>query len=315
MRVRVLIGAAVVAVMAVVRAEAASPGDRCEAGKLKAAGKYSACRLHAQAQGVLRNLPPDFSRCARKLADKWQLLEGQAGGACPSSGDEVGVQEVIGGYADGVAAALGGGALFDCPADLASCESVRDACLVVPVGQRLQTGQVACFDSAGATTPCAGTGQDGESQHGLPASFVDNGDDTITDARTGLTWERLSSDGAIHDQRRGYTWADAFATKIALLNAANFAGYDDWRLPNVNELQSLANYGAANPAVVDAFDTNCIAGCVEANCSCTASSGYWTSTSSTSLPASALTVEFGAGLIGIADKEESRAVRAVRGGS
>ena len=55
-----------------------------------------------------------------------------------------------------------------------------------------------------------------------------NGNGTITDDQTGLTWEKLSDDGSIHEYADNYTWCAAF-TKITTLNSANFAGHNDWR--------------------------------------------------------------------------------------
>ena len=74
-------------------------------------------------------------------------------------------------------------------------------------------------------------------------------------------WEKLGDDGSIHDKDAATLWADAFAMKIATLNATLFGGYNDWRLPNVNELQSLANYSGVSPTVHAPFDTGCVAGC------------------------------------------------------
>ena len=63
---------------------------------------------------------------------------------------------------------------------------------------------------------------------------MDNGDGTITDTKTGLMWEKLSDDGSIHDKDTAYTWANAFAVKVATLNGGGgFAGHTDWRVPNV----------------------------------------------------------------------------------
>ncbi|WP_319481358.1 DUF1566 domain-containing protein [uncultured Draconibacterium sp.] len=62
--------------------------------------------------------------------------------------------------------------------------------------------------------------------------YVDNGDGTITDKSTGLMWTQ-------DDSGEGMIWEDA------LFYAENsiFAGYDDWRLPNVKEHQAIVDYG------------------------------------------------------------------------
>src|SRR5207244_11210691 len=109
-------------------------------------------------------------------------------------------------------------------------------------------------------------------QKGAPLSYTDNGDGTITDNNTGLMWEKLSMDGSVHDVSNTYTWANAFAQHVATLNGTSFAGHTDWRVPNVKELQNIV------PAVSPAFNNNCTSGCTVLTCSCTASSGYWSST-------------------------------------
>ena len=69
-------------------------------------------------------------------------------------------------------------------------------------------------------------------------------------------------------------------TFLATLNAgAGFAGHTDWRIPNLNELESIVNYQKPYPPAVDAaFNTGCAASCTGATCSCTASDDYWSST-------------------------------------
>ncbi len=62
-------------------------------------------------------------------------------------------------------------------------------------------------------------------------NFSDNSNGTITDEATGLMWQQADS-GA------GYTWEQA----LAYAEALDFAGHDDWRLPNVKELQSILDY-------------------------------------------------------------------------
>jgi hypothetical protein len=60
---------------------------------------------------------------------------------------------------------------------------------VIP-SQTVRTGQTTCFAVNGTSTPCAGTGQDGEFQAGSLRSFTDNLDGTVTDNATGLMWEK-----------------------------------------------------------------------------------------------------------------------------
>jgi len=64
--------------------------------------------------------------------------------------------------------------------------------------------------------------------------FGDNGDGTVTDRATGLMWSK-------NDSGRGMNWRDALAW-VQKKNAEKFLGHDDWRLPNVKELQSIVDY-------------------------------------------------------------------------
>ncbi|CAK0774415.1 hypothetical protein CCP3SC5AM1_910001 [Gammaproteobacteria bacterium] len=65
-------------------------------------------------------------------------------------------------------------------------------------------------------------------------SFVDNGDQTITDNATGLMWSKLDSGVALN-------WQEALAW-TQTKNTAYYLGYQDWRLPNAKELQSILDY-------------------------------------------------------------------------
>ena len=207
------------------------------------------------------------------------------------------------------------GDLATCNAALGTCPTDLAACLAAPQGQRVRTGQTQCWNSSNVLTPCAGTGQDGDTLTGLTVSFTDNGDGTITDNRTGLMWEKLSDDGSIHDKDTTYTWHTA-GTKITALNGGGgFAGHTDWRLPNINELQSLANYGTFSPAVHAPFHTGCVAACTVLTCSCTQSSNYWSATTLQSLPHTAWFVNFNIGSVNFSGKTSSDFVRAVRSGS
>lgn len=73
-------------------------------------------------------------------------------------------------------------------------------------------------------------------------SFVDNNDATVTDEATGLMWSQ-------DDSGVGMDWEDA----LAYAEDAELAGHDDWRLPNIKELQSIVDY-TMSPNAVDAAD-------------------------------------------------------------
>ena len=64
--------------------------------------------------------------------------------------------------------------------------------------------------------------------------FSDNGDGTITDSATGLTWSQS-------DSSTGMNWEESLAW-VQTKNAENYLGFSDWRLPNVKELQSIVDY-------------------------------------------------------------------------
>ncbi len=70
--------------------------------------------------------------------------------------------------------------------------------------------------------------------------FIDNGDGTITDNATELMWTQA-------DNGEGVNWEDALAW-AQQKNDENYLGYDDWRLPNAKELQSIVDYSQAPDA-------------------------------------------------------------------
>ena len=118
-----------------------------------------------------------------------------------------------------------------------------------------------------------------------------NGDGTITDVVTGLMWEKKCEEcGGLHDVAARYPLraeegrADvaAWLRDLNTEGRSGFAGYSDWRLPTVLELQSIVDYERFNPAVSSAFDgASCAFGCNDLSdpqCSCTAMTMHWTST-------------------------------------
>jgi hypothetical protein len=104
-----------------------------------------------------------------------------------------------------------------------------------------RTGQTKCYNTAGTEIPCAGSGQDGAIQAGVawPSPRFTASGDVVTDNLTGLIWTKNANlqGGAV-------TWQQA----LDYANSLTLGGYIDWRLPNVDELESLVNGAQSNTA-------------------------------------------------------------------
>ena len=70
--------------------------------------------------------------------------------------------------------------------------------------------------------------------------FVDNHNGTVTDKATGLMWSQDDNGATIY-------WKEA----LAYAESSTLAGYDDWRLPNIKELQSIADYTVTEIPAMD----------------------------------------------------------------
>ena len=79
------------------------------------------------------------------------------------------------------------------------------------------------------------------------SNFIDNGDQTITDLATRLMW--MKTDSGV-----GMNWEDALVW-VKQKNEEKYLGYNDWRLPNAKELQSIVDYtrspSTTNSAALD----------------------------------------------------------------
>jgi len=86
--------------------------------------------------------------------------------------------------------------------------------------------------------------------------FVDHGNSTVTDRQTGLMWQQCT-DGqsgaacATGSATSYATFATAMqrATAVSADSAGAGRGFNDWRVPNRNELASLVNRRCGGPAI------------------------------------------------------------------
>ena len=97
----------------------------------------------------------------------------------------------------------------------------------------VDTGQTRCYGSTQEiAAPAAGQpfhGQDAQHAGNAP-SYRDNGDGTVTDLNTGLTWQQ--------DPGNKVTWEAA----VAGADTFELGGHTDWRLPTIKELYSLIDF-------------------------------------------------------------------------
>ena len=127
------------------------------------------------------------------------------------------------------------------------------------------------------------------------SSLVDNHDGTVTDTATGLIWQQnepTDTDG----NPMSMTWDEA----LAYCEGLDLAGRS-WRLPNINELQSIVDYRIFDPSVETSFFPDIL------------SESYWSSTTFARDPNIAWDTHFGEGdiLLSGGDKSENHYVRAV----
>ena len=101
-----------------------------------------------------------------------------------------------------------------------------------------------------------------------------SGDDIVIDRATGLMWPKsFTGAGAFGGA------VLAFIPAIAWANALNFASFTDWKIPNALELLSIAEFEGVSPFAYPIFDN-------------APATNIWTSTTSTTLPATAYLVNF-----------------------
>lgn len=123
-------------------------------------------------------------------------------------------------------------------------------------------------------------------------SYADfsKGTNIVTDNITKLQWQ----DDVISNTM---TWQDAIEHCETLV----LGGYDDWRLPNINELKSIIDRNKTNPAIADGFEK-------------ISSGDYWSSTTYEGDRKSAWYVGFGSGNTYYHHKDYNYFIRCVRAG-
>jgi hypothetical protein len=135
--------------------------------------------------------------------------------------------------------------------------------------------------------------------------YSDQGDNTIVDILSNLHWMRFSLgqtwNGKINlTEAKRFTWQEAQDAADAFNQAGGFAGYQDWRVPTIDELKTIVERNK-KPAINHAMFP------------ATPLSMFWSSTPATNISHSAWAVYFYGGSAYWYGKTSYYFVRLVRG--
>jgi len=137
-------------------------------------------------------------------------------------------------------------------------------------------------------------------------NFIMNSNGTVKDRLSGLLWMRCALGQQWRDQRcafnhLGYSFADARDAVSEINDAGGFAGYRDWRLPDMKELMTIVEQRCEDPAINNnAFPDTPV-------------TGYWTSQRDPDYSDGAMLIHFLNGRYYMAHIDGTWAVRLVRG--
>lgn len=128
-------------------AGAAEPAAKCQSAKVKAMGKFVACRTKAEAKAAVKEVPVDtaaLAKCGEKFLNGWNKADLKGDGQCsnPPGSDETLAEATSVVYADWAAQYVAGGEpdicagtcdqceadLQTCQGDLAVCQSSEATC-------------------------------------------------------------------------------------------------------------------------------------------------------------------------------------------
>jgi hypothetical protein len=115
-----------------------------------------------------------------------------------------------------------------------------------------------------------------------------NASDIVVDNDTGLMWQDSST-----IVEKDWQGAKEYCNNLSL------GGYDDWRLPHIDELVSITDKNRYNPAIKDIFNN-------------TKNDWYWSNTQVKSNSSLAWVVSFSSGRVSWSYKSNANYVRCVR---
>jgi len=137
-------------------------------------------------------------------------------------------------------------------------------------------------------------------------TYTDNGDGTVTDNATSLRWQKCSygqtNDSSCTGSATNANWQAALQYCDSLV-LGSFGNSSNWRLPNANELKSLADRTVVSPAIKGSSFPNT-----------PASGDYWTSSTYTLTLANVFYLQASNGSLLDSDKTNTYKTRCVSTG-
>ena len=123
------------------------------------------------------------------------------------------------------------------------------------------------------------------------------GDNVVIDNLTNLMWKQCTEGFTGSDCSTGSSATFNWQQALEVSDASTFAGFNDWRLPNIKELQSLIAQNCYSPSInISAFPNN-------------SNSWYW---SSSTRDGTTWTINFSFGRITFENSSLTFRVRMVR---
>ena len=124
---------------------------------------------------------------------------------------------------------------------------VKKICLVVCLCSAISIGDSQAAQSCNSQIPQSTPTED----------FIDHGDGTVTHKSTGLMWKRCEEGLSGLSCAIGTRISKDFPSALEYATTNNsYAGYNDWRLPNIKELASIVEVSCEDPSLNLTFFPN-----------------------------------------------------------
>ncbi len=145
---------------------------------------------------------------------------------------------------------------------------------------------------------------DENQQPSTPSHRFAISDGVVIDSKTGLMWKQCTEGMRYNEKKERcddkpnvYTWQGflEYTQQLNLGRIGDNRGYDDWRVPNIKELESIVEYSCISPAInLDIFSN-------------TSTVPFWSSSTVFFSPFKAWTIQFNSGTVAVNHKTEFNA--------